>query len=157
MAKLSEEEKFIRAEERRVLREARNAEKEALKVPKVVKTEQELVHAYANKIMDGKISRGHFDKRFDWHNRNAQDKGAVNKDIWFDTDFFFSVVFQSEAQKYAFLKAAGWIVDQDEQVQIVNGLELAKKMGIALRPEVALEYPYTDLELRPLVLDSEEC
>lgn len=162
MPKLTEEEKIIRQAEREALREAKEAEKAALKEAnkKPEKTEQQLVEEYAKKVMDGKISRGHFDKRFDWHNRKAQGQTATNKDLWFDTDFFFSVVFQSEAQKYEFLnhlkEQYGLDFDDNLQIQIVNGLEFAKKMGLSLRPEIRLEYPYTDLEIRPLVLDSDE-
>jgi len=136
MAKLTDEEKIIRAELKR----------------RSQKTEQQLVHEYANQVMDRKASRGHYDKRFDWHKRD----GATNKDLWFDSDFFFSVVFQSEAQKYEFLSKLSWQTDDFEQVQIVNGLALAKKLGIDLKPETALPYPYTDLELRDLVLDSDD-
>lgn len=130
-----------------------------LKLVKVQKSEQALVEEYANKVINGKIARGHFDKRFEWHKR---EQGTTNKDLWMDTDFFFSVVFQSEAQKYAFLeefcKKFGVDIDttSDGQIQVINGMGLANRMGIALKPEVAIEYPYTNLELRPFVLDSEE-
>ena len=126
------------------------------KPPKIEKTEREIVEGYAKKVIDGKIARGHYDKRFEWHKRL---KGNTSKDIWIDNDFYFSVVFQSGEQKYQFLKEfaerLGVEILETEQVKIVNGLELAAKMNIAIKSESALPYPYGDLSLRQFTLDAE--
>lgn len=121
-------------------------------------SEEELAHRYANKIIDGKIARGHFDERFKWHKRESK----TNKDLWLDTDFFFSVVFQSQEQKYQFLdflKEKFGIKDDTkpgDQIQIINGLELAAYMGLALKKENMIPYLGGDLDLRPFVLDTEK-
>jgi hypothetical protein len=122
---------------------------------KETKSETQLVHEYVAKVVRGKQSRGHVDERFAFTKQDA----TVNKNLWLDTDFFFSVVFQSEAQKYAFLKAAGWPLSPQEeegQIQIVNGLKLAQALGVKLKIEKRLAYPQGDLELRPFVMDMEE-
>jgi len=129
------------------------------KRPKVIKSEEQLVKEYADKIINGKIARGHYDKRFDWHKRN---EGNTNKDLWLDTDFFFSVVFQSSEQKYQFLKQfcekfnIKVETSEDEKIEIVNGVKLAQNLDIAIRKESMLEYPYGDIDLRPFVLDNEK-
>lgn len=135
--KMTEQEKILK-------REAKKKEQ---------KSESQLVHEYVNKVIRGKQSRGHVDKRFDY----TKADGAVNKDMWMDTDFFFSVVFQSADQKDEFLKRIGWALDNlpGSQVQIVNGLKLAEQMKIPLKRESAREYPYGSLDLRPFVLDDE--
>lgn len=128
------------------------------KVAKVEKSEGELVHEYVDRVIRGKLSRGHVDQRFAY----TKADGAVNKDMWMDTDFFFSVVFQSSEQKYKFLEALqqkfGFELEDffETQVQIVNGLKLAEKMSIELKRESAQEYPYGSLDLRPYVLDDED-
>ena len=124
MAKLSEEEKIIRREERERARLVREALK-PIKMPKIEPSERELVENYANSVMDRKASRGagHQDTRFA---HQAVEKTSV-KDLWADTDFFFSVVFQSRAQKMEFMRQMKWPVDSKQQVQIVNGIELAKQ------------------------------
>jgi hypothetical protein len=133
------------------------AEKKPRK-PKDEKTEEQLVHEYVNKVIRGKQSRGHVDQRFEYTKTGT----AVNKDMWLDTDFFFSVVFQSSEQKYKFLEAVQKLFKfeledfYETQVEIVNGLKLAQSMGIDLKKESAREYPYGSLDLRPYVLDDEE-
>jgi hypothetical protein len=54
-----------------------------------------------------------------------------------DTEFWFSVYFQSREQKEAFLKALEWLTSGDKYL---NGLELAEAMGIEL-PKVSLPKP----------------
>ncbi len=128
------------------------------KEPRQVKTETELVHEYVNSIINGKKSRGHVDSRFAY----TKAIGTVNKEMWRDTDFFFSVVFQSKAQKYEFMafieEKFGFEFDEEigHQIQIVNGLRLSEVMGKSLAIENAMPYPYGSLELKPLVLDDEE-
>jgi hypothetical protein len=53
---------------------------------------------------------------------------AKMKDI-LDSEYWVAVCFQTRAQKEAFLTAIGLILDGDKYV---NGLSLAKKMGINL-------------------------
>lgn len=145
MRKLSEEEK--------ILREATRSRK-----PKQTKSESELVHEYVDRVIRGKQSRGHVDSRFAYTKANSQ----VNKEMWLDTDFFFSVVFQSADQKYQFLKRFQEVFKfelenfEGTQVQIVNGLKLGRAIGIELKKEEARDYPYASLDLRPYVLDDEQ-
>src|SRR5574343_493005 len=88
----------------------------------------------------------------------------TNVDLWKDTDFYFSVVFQSSAQKYKFIKEfsqkfdlqVDQVASGDEIFQIFNGLLLAKKLGIQLQVEKIGEFPYPDLELKSMALDGEE-
>lgn len=132
--------------------------KKKVKKPKQEKSESQLVHEYVDKVIKGKASRGHTDQRFGYTKKET----AVNKDLWMDTDFFFSVVFESEAQKYDFLNGLRKIfkfeVDgmDDSQVQIINGVALAREMKIELKQETSLNYPIGPLDLRPFVLDDEE-
>lgn len=85
-------------------------------------------------------------------------------DIWKDTDFFFSVVFQSAGQKYAFLeqfsKMFGLGIDNvragDEVFSIFNGLKLAELLKIKIPNEKAPKYVYPNLELKDLALDGED-
>lgn len=135
--KLTEEEKMIRLAERQ------------MKKPK--KTEEELVREYAAKVIHVKKSRGHMDKRFSELGASTM----TSKDLSLDTDFFFSVVFQSQNQKYEFLKKLGVPVTEN-QIQIMNGLELAKLFNIELTLEKSSDYPLPDLELKSLVLDNEK-
>lgn len=125
---------------------------------KAKKTETEIVQEYVDRIIKGKASRGHTDKRFDYTKKSD----TVNKEMWLDTDFFFSVVFQSSIQKYAFLEALhkklGVTVENFDksQIQIINGLKIAESLGIELKKESALEPPVGNLDLRPYVLDDEK-
>ena len=127
------------------------------KQKKQEKTEKELVLEYAQRVIDGKKSRGHIDKRFEY----TKKEGTVNKTLWLDTDFFFSIVFQSSKQKYDFLK---FLYDKYQipleneygsAIQILNGLKLAHRMGLKLDAEIARNYPYTNIDLQPLILDNE--
>lgn len=124
-----------------------------MKKPKVKKSETELVQQYAKGIMHRQMTRGQAD-------RVIKSGTTVNKDLWLDTDFFFSVVFQSTKQKNSFLeqlvKKFQLSVDEDDKIQIVNGFKLAEKLGIKLELEKAAEYPVGALELRPFVMDNEK-
>lgn len=127
-----------------------------VKEPKVQLSESELVHKEANKIMSQihrlRDTTKHSDKK----------DFVTNTDLWLDSDFFFSIVFQSSQQKYAFLEAFSKMfkvdidTSKDERIQIINGLKLAESLDIALKQETALQYPYPDLELRKLALDEEQ-
>lgn len=128
------------------------------KKEKIVKSESEIVHAYAKRVMDGKKSRGHVDDRF---LDETKAEGTVNKELWRDQDFFVGFIFESKAQKYEFMAAIEqkFNFEFDElpghQIQIANGYRLAGLMGIVLRKEEAQPYPGTSLDLLPLVLDNE--
>lgn len=127
------------------------------KAPKIQKSESELVHEYAEKVIRGKQSRGHVDKRFGY----TESSVAVNKELWLDTDFFCSLVFQSKEQKYEFLNklcekfGTKPEYDSDTQIQIINGLKFAEQLGITLKKDEARPYPYGNLDLRPYVMDNE--
>lgn len=120
--------------------------------PKPQKSESEIVQQYAKGIMHRQVTRGQAD-------RVIKTGTTTNKDLWLDTDFFFSVCFQSTKQKNAFMdqfvKKFGIAVDENDKLQIINGLKLAEKMGIKLELEKASEYPTGSLDLRPFVLDNE--
>lgn len=127
------------------------------KVKKEKKSEAQLVQEYCDRIINGKKSRGHIDNRFAY----TKAEGTVNKELWRDIDFFFSVVFQSKAQKYEFMafieEKFGFEFDEEigHQIQIVNGLRLSESMGCVLKQEKSMPYPYGSLDLKPLVLDQE--
>lgn len=127
-----------------------------MKKPRVKKSESEIVKDYALKVIHGKMVRGHADQRFGF-TKTAQ---TNNKDLWLDTDFYFSVVFQSTKQKNDFIeqlvKKFQVPVDEDDKVQIINGLKLAEKLGIKLENEKNKEFPQGDLDLRPFCLDNEK-
>lgn len=159
MAKLSEEEKLIRQAEREQKKAEREIIKATLKEKKPEPTEAELVRKYTNRVIKNQIYHGRVD--------NEQFKGlehdrTVSKNLWMDTDFFFSVVFQSSEQKCEFLKKVmqkfeGTIEpDENYSIQILNGLDLAKCMGIELKPETTKEYPTGNLDLMPFCLDNED-
>lgn len=116
------------------------------------KSESEIVQQYAKGIMNRQVARGQAD-------RIIKTGTTTNKDLWLDTDFFFSVCFQSTKQKNAFmeqfLKKFQIEVDENDKLQIINGLKLAEKMGIKLENEKAFSYPVGSLDLRPFVLDNE--
>lgn len=115
------------------------------------KTESELIHEYAKKVMRGKQSRGHVDERFQF----TKGERTVNKELWLDSDFYFSVVFQSSRQKEEFFKKMKLVPDEDLGMQIVNGLKLAERLGIALTKEIAEKPPTINLDLLPFILDDE--
>lgn len=101
--------------------------------------------------------------------QNTQRKSTDQKefregvDQWKDSDFYFSVVFQSAKQKYEFLeffsKKFGLGLDSvksnDEIIQVVNGIKLAEKIGLDLKVETSPPYPYPNLELKEMALDNE--
>jgi hypothetical protein len=147
------EDEILKAELRARKKEKKPRKPKPPKPPKVVKTEAELVREYATRVVRGHMAAGRVENnRFnDLHNSRQ-----TGKDLWVDTDFFFSVVFQSQRQKYEFLKQLGAPIDDKIQVQIVNGLELAKLMRITLTPEVPKPYPTGNIDLMPFVLDNEE-
>jgi hypothetical protein len=84
-------------------------------------------------------------------------------DIFKDSDFYFSVVFQTSTQKYQFLQSFSKmfqlgieeILSDDQVIQIINGMKLAKNLKIDLKQEGIKPYPYADLELAQLALDNE--
>lgn len=87
-----------------------------------------------------------------------------NVDLWKDTDFFFSVVFKSAAQKYAFMEKFSELFKLgleevrhgDRVYSIFNGIKLADNLNIKIPVENNPEFPYPNLEMRELALDSEE-
>ena len=56
-------------------------------------SELETVRKYANGIIHRQITRGHAHSRM----KELGPAKTTNKDLWIDTDFFFSIVFQSNA------------------------------------------------------------
>ena len=129
-------------------------EPKAPKPPKVIPSEGELVKKYVNKVIKNQVYHGRVDvSKFG----GLEHDKSVSKNLWLDTDFYFSVVFQSAEQKYQFLDAMGWKAEfAEEQIQIVNGLELAKKMGVPLKEEETKPFPSGNIDLLPFVLDNEE-
>ena len=123
---------------------------------KIKKTEAELVQQYCDRVINGKIARGHIDNRFKY---TEGDGTVTNKNMHLDTDFYFSVVFQSQEQKYEFLKAIGIPTEEHNKIQIMNGLKLAKLFTdkgvvVKLKKESSLPFPNAALDLRPLILDN---
>lgn len=76
----------------------------------------------------------------------AQYRAAV------ETEFWFAVVFQSRAQKDAFLAATGW---SDLGTKHMDGLDLAERLGVKLPEEkgnlIGLEVkaPLRELAMKP--------
>lgn len=128
------------------------------KPPKPILTEAELAYRQAEKMQKDM-------KRVQATNMKSVDQkeNIEGVDIWKDSDFYFCVVFQSARQKYTFLeelsKKINLGIDQcrssDEMIQIINGLEFAKKLGIILQSEKSPNYPYPNLELSKLTLDDQ--
>lgn len=121
------------------------------KAPKVKKSETDIVQSYAKGIMNRQLTRGQAD-------RVIKTGHTTNKDLWLDTDFYFSIVFQSTKQKGQFLeqffKKFGISVDE-KFPNIMNGPKLAEALGIKLENEKATDFPIGDLALRPFVLDDQ--
>ena len=148
---MSLEEKILKAEERR--RKKEEAALLKVKTKKAEPTEAELVRKYANRVI----------RNDQYHGRGkiVEYEKSVSKNLWMDQDFFFSVVFQSSEQKREFLKFLiskfNYSVEDKENysIQIINGLELAKSMGIELKTEESKDYPTGNLDLMPFVLDPE--
>lgn len=63
--------------------------------------------------------------------RDRAKREAARMDAAIDNEFWFAVIFQSRAQKEAFLAALGLLLDGDKYV---DGLPLAKAMKIELPP-----------------------
>jgi len=115
-------------------------------------TEEELVKRYVNRTIMNERYHGRInEKKFE----GLAKTDAVNKKTWMDTDFYFSVVFQTSEQKYEFLKALKAPVDEKDRIQIINGLELAKLLNISIKTVTTKEYPTGSVDLMPLVLDNE--
>jgi len=126
------------------------------KKEKVVVSEEELVKKYANRVIKNQVYHGRVDQnKF----QGLEHDRSVSKNLWLDTDFFFSVVFQSSDQKYIFLEALAekFNLDIGEEggIQIVNGLILAKALNIELKLETTKPYPAGNIDLMPFVLDEE--
>lgn len=126
-----------------------------MKKPKEKKpkpSESELVHKYAKDIIHRHMSRG-------MEGRILKSENTPNKDVWQDSQFYFSVVFQSSEQKYefldAFVKKYGLKVEGDQQIEIVNGIKLANACGIPVKTVKSRDFPQADLDLRGFVLDDE--
>jgi hypothetical protein len=121
---------------------------------KAEKSEVEIVREYAMGIIKRQLSRGHAD-------RNIETRNTTNKDLWMDTDFYFSVVFASAKQKYEFLEqfcekfGIQLETSRDEKVSIINGIRLASNLKFKIPEEKTLDYPNGALDLRPYVLDNE--
>lgn len=152
-----EAEKQQKTIERLAAKAAKEAEKLAAKEAKQKPepTETELVHKYVNRVIKNQMYHGRVDaSKFS----DLEHDKAISKNLWLDHDFFFSVVFQCKEQKYEFIKQLSLDPDwnQKDQIQIVNGLELAKKLGVTLRPVTSRDYPTADIELLPFILDNEE-
>lgn len=130
-----------------------------VKEPKPQKSEMELAQAQADRMY-----------RDMQRLQATQSKAAHQKserttvDIWKDSDFFFSVVFQSSAQKNKFLEefskkfglGVEGVMANDELLQVINGLKLAEKLGIEIPAEKVGKYPYPNLELSDIALDNEK-
>lgn len=129
------------------------------KAAKQTPTEIELAHKQAEKMLRDMT-------RLQNTQAKSPDQKSVREgvDQWKDTDFYFSVVFQSSTQKYTFLeflsKKFGLGIDdaksENHVIQVVNGLIFAEKIGLKLVGEKTGNYPYPDLELKELALDGEE-
>lgn len=151
-------ERMHKAELREQKRQAVEAKK-AAKKPKPVVSEQDLVHRYVNRTISNARYHGRIDK--DKFEGMGYEK-SVSKNLWLDTDFFFSVVFQSREQKWEFLEKWEAIHGSFEddivppKIQIVNGLKLAKALGIELKLETVKNYPTGNIDLLPFILDNTE-
>ena len=127
--------------------------------PKKVKaepTERELVERYAKKIINA--AKSTMVDRKDLHDA----VGGIRKTatmIALDKDFYFSLVFQTADQKYAFLKAFGekfglkTETAESEAVDMVNGVKFAGALGIELKKEPLHGFPTPDVQLLPFVLE----
>lgn len=139
-------EKELRKAERAEQKAQREAEKERKRIERA-KSEEQLVQEYANNIIRNSGTRG-----FTGNQKS-------NREIWEDQDFYFSVVFQTEDQKVDFInflvEKHGVVLHTASCPNIINGLDLAKKMGCTLDPVLSKDYPLANMELRPFILDKE--
>lgn len=165
----TEEEKLIEQaekEERKRLRlikkeerEKEKAAKAAAKAEEKVVSEEQIVTKYVNRIINNQRYHGRVDTTR--HPNMKYDK-KVNKNIWMDNQFYFSVVFQSADQLGKFIDELGITVEEQQEIavggtlKIVNGLKFAEKLGISIEKIKAENYPLANLELMPYVLDNEE-
>lgn len=171
--KRSKEEIYIanmEKEERKRVRAEKKAEKDKIKAEKKKErdnpvSEETLVHRYVNRTLNNQRNHGRVDnKKF----KDLAYEHKVNKNIWMDNDFYFSMVFESSEQKYKFLEALGFYEEDAEEmklanrnVRIINGLEFANRLkdkgvNIELEEVQAIDnYPKPDLALLPYVLDNE--
>jgi len=143
--------------ERDKLKIEKDALKSLPKKPKEVPSEKQLVHNYVNRIIKNQEYHGRIDpSKFE----GLKQQRTVNKDLWKDTEFYFSVVFQSTEQKYQVLDALQKLfnleVDLYEKITIVNGLSLAKSLNVPIVHESSRPYPMGSLDLLPFVLDPED-
>lgn len=126
------------------------------KAQKETLSEEEIIRKEADRIVK------QVEALRDTTKKSNKKNSITNTDLWLDSDFFFSVVFQSSQQKYAVLKKLSEMfgleidVSSDDRVQILNGVKLADALNVAIQKEKSLQYPYPDLELRKLVLDEEK-
>lgn len=121
-------------------------------------TEEELVKKYVNRVIKNQQYHGRINSE---NFTGLEYEKSVSKNLWLDTDFYFSVVFQSRAQKFEFLEK--WeqshsaieneADDSIKRMMIVNGLLLAKALGIQLKEEFSKDYPTASLDTMPFVLD----
>lgn len=133
--------------------------KKSSKKPKQEKSEEQLVREYADKVVKMRQSTGYIDKRFDY----SIPKQTTNKELWTDTDFYFSVVFQSSKQKNEFLNQ---LVEKykipvekdfaDFSNQIISGLIFAQALGFKLSQEQIEPNVMKDVDLREFILDTYE-
>lgn len=152
---IEQAEKKIERAKKRVARETLKAERAADKEM----SEEDYVKRYAARVIANEGYHGRIDgKKFS----NLANKKTVNRALWMDTDFYFSIVFQSSTQKDKFLKEftekMGLNVEgvKEGGIQILNGMALAGVLGIDLEPETSKDYPLPDLDVREFVLDSAE-
>lgn len=140
-------------------RRTRTKKPKAPKAPKIVMPESVLAERQAQKMMKDM-------SRLRATQAKSPDQKSVREgvDIWKDTDFYFSVVFQSSAQKYVFLEAFSKMFglgfdnvrSGDEVFSIFNGLKLAEKLNVKIPDEKMPAYVYPNLALKDLTLDGEE-
>lgn len=135
------------------------------KKEKVVKVKKEKIPVSEKELLEKQAARMLKDMdRLQQTQDPSKKTSTTAVDIWKDTDFYFSVVFQSAQQKYEFLeqfsKKFGLGVDEvkssDEVFSIVNGIKLSQKLGFNIRLEKKPSYVYPDLELREMALDADE-
>lgn len=160
---LKKELKQREKEEKKLLREQKKAEALLKKQSKQIerkqpKSEREIVEQYANIIIAKQQTRGTVNLK---HHGNLAAR-TPSKELWQDTDFYFSIVFQSRAQKISFLNQFEDMFDFElddhigQNIQILNGLRLADKMGIKLNKEFAEPYQSGNIELKNIVLDDQK-
>lgn len=136
---------------------AKGIRPEEKKKPKVQKSEAEISRQYAKIIMDKQRTRGMMSQQF----QDLKKKTTINKDLWQDSDFFFSVVFQSAQQKYEFLTLffEKFGIEPEDSgrgtIQIINGLKFADQLKFPLKKEVAADYPCGNIDLKQFILDEE--